>query len=44
MAKLSRQNIQIKNVTHGLGNQEVKLVVTSDDGTWDGYIDYLTIK
>lgn len=34
----------IKNVTHGLGNQEVKLVVTSDDGTWDGYIDYLTIK
>ena len=34
----------IKNVTHGLGNQEVKLVVTSDDGTWDGYVDYLTIK
>lgn len=34
----------IKNVTHGLGNQEVKLVVTSDDGTWDSYIDYLTIK
>lgn len=33
----------IKNVSHGTGNQEVKLVVTSDDGTWDGYIDYLQI-
>lgn len=33
----------IKNVSHGMGNQEVKLVVTSDDGTWDGYIDYLQI-
>lgn len=34
----------INNVSHGLGNQEVKLVVTSDDGTWDGYIDYLQIQ
>lgn len=33
----------IKNVSHGTGNQEVKLVVTSDDGTWDSYIDYLQI-
>lgn len=33
----------IKNVSHGTGFQEVKLVVTSDDGTWDGYIDYLQI-
>lgn len=31
----------IKNVSHGTGNQEVKLVVTTDDGTWDGYIDYI---
>lgn len=34
----------INNVTHGTGTQEVKLVVTSDDGTWDGYIDYLQIN
>lgn len=34
----------IKNVSHGTGNQEVKLVVTTDDGTWDGYIDYLQIS
>ncbi len=34
----------IKNVSHGTGNQEVKLVVSSDDGTWDGYIDYLQIQ
>ena len=33
----------IKNVSHGLGNQEVKLVVTADDGSWDGYLDYLQI-
>lgn len=33
----------IKNVSHGTGNQEVKLIVTGDDGTWDGYIDYLQI-
>lgn len=33
----------IKNVSHGTGNQEIKLVVTNDDGTWDGYIDYLQI-
>ena len=33
----------IKNVSHGTGNQEVKLVVTADDGNWDAYIDYLQI-
>ena len=33
----------IKNVSHGMGNQQVKLVVTSDDGKWDGYLDYLDI-
>ena len=33
----------IKNVQHGLGDQEVKLIVTTDDGTWDGYIDFLEI-
>ncbi len=34
----------IKNVSHGTGSQQVKLVVTSDDGTWDGFLDYLTIS
>ncbi|SES72923.1 glycoside hydrolase family 11 protein [[Clostridium] polysaccharolyticum] len=31
----------INNVSHGTGNQEVKLVVTADDGQWDAFIDYL---
>ncbi|SES73042.1 glycoside hydrolase family 11 protein [[Clostridium] polysaccharolyticum] len=33
----------IKNVSHGTGNQEIKLVVTADDGQWDAYLDYLLI-
>lgn len=33
----------IDNVSHGTGNQEVELIVTSDDGTWDAFIDYLDI-
>ena len=33
----------IKNVSHGTGNQTVKLVVTADDGTWDGFCDALII-
>ena len=34
----------LNNVSHGTGNQEIELVVTSDDGTWDAYIDYLEIQ
>ncbi len=34
----------ISNVSHGTGNQTVKLVVTADDGQWDAYIDCLTIS
>ncbi|MCL6605061.1 MAG: glycoside hydrolase family 11 protein [Paenibacillus sp.] len=34
----------LNNVSHGTGNQEIQLVCTSDDGTWDAYIDYLEIK
>ena len=34
----------IENVSHGTGNQTVKLVVTADDGQWDAYIDYLKWK
>jgi len=34
----------IKNVSHGTGNQTIKLVVTADDGKWDAYIDKLTIS
>lgn len=28
---------------NGTRNQEIELVVTADDGTWDDYIDYLEI-
>lgn len=34
----------INNVSHGTGNQEIQLKCTSDDGTWDAYIDYLQIN
>jgi glucuronoarabinoxylan endo-1,4-beta-xylanase len=34
----------ISNVSHGTGNQEVKLVVTTDNGTWDANIDSLKIN
>ncbi|WP_440118984.1 polysaccharide deacetylase family protein [Paenibacillus sp. QZ-Y1] len=34
----------LNNVSHGTGNQEIQLVVTADDGTWDVYIDYLEIN
>lgn len=34
----------INNVSHGTGNQEIQLVVTADNGQWDGYVDYLEIK
>ncbi len=33
----------IENVSHGTGNQEIELVITSDDGQWDAYVDYLQI-
>lgn len=33
----------LNNVSHGTGNQEIELVVTADNGTWDAYIDYLEI-
>jgi len=29
---------------NGTRNQEIELVVTADDGTWDAYIDYLEIN
>ncbi|WP_242840965.1 endo-1,4-beta-xylanase [Butyrivibrio sp. AE3004] len=32
----------IENVSHATGATTVELTVTSDDGTWDAYIDYLT--
>ncbi|CAM4188757.1 polysaccharide deacetylase family protein [Paenibacillus tarimensis] len=34
----------INNVSHGTGNQEIQLVCTSDNGTWDVLIDYLEMK
>lgn len=34
----------LNNISHGTGNQEIQLVVTADNGTWDAYIDYLEIQ
>lgn len=34
----------IKNVVVAAGSQTVKLVVTADDGTWDAFLDSLTIS
>ncbi|WP_438434990.1 carbohydrate-binding protein [Gorillibacterium sp. sgz500922] len=31
----------LPNVVHGTGNQELSLTVTTDNGTWDAYVDYL---
>ncbi|WP_318628359.1 carbohydrate-binding protein [Paenibacillus polymyxa] len=31
----------LSNLTHVTGNQEVRLIVTTDNGTWDAYVDYL---
>jgi len=33
----------IDNVSHGTGNQQIELVVTADNNTWDAYVDYLKI-
>ncbi len=32
---------QLTNVVHGTGAQDVKLIVTTDNGTWDAYVDYI---
>ncbi|MBR4083013.1 MAG: glycoside hydrolase family 11 protein [Lachnospiraceae bacterium] len=37
-------NYTIENVSHGTGNQKVELKVTADDGSWDAFIDKLTIS
>ena len=34
----------LNNVSHGTGNQEIELVVTADNGSWDAFIDYLEIN
>ncbi|ASS65388.1 MULTISPECIES: polysaccharide deacetylase family protein [unclassified Paenibacillus] len=34
----------LSNVSHGTGNQEIQLVCTTDNGTWDVYLDYLEIS
>lgn len=31
----------LSNITHATGNQEVKLIVTTDNGTWDAFVDYI---
>ncbi len=34
----------ISNVSHGTGNQQIELIVTTDTGQWDAFLDYLEIK
>ncbi|MGG4144049.1 carbohydrate-binding protein [Paenibacillus algorifonticola] len=34
----------ISNITHATGNQEISLILTTDNGTWDAYVDYLEIN
>ncbi|WP_127567341.1 glycoside hydrolase family 11 protein [Paenibacillus xylaniclasticus] len=34
----------LNNVNTGTGNQEIQLVVTTDNGQWDAFIDYLEIN
>jgi hypothetical protein len=34
----------INNVNHKTGNQVVELIVTSDNGSWDAFLDYLQIN
>ncbi|WP_127533618.1 glycoside hydrolase family 11 protein [Paenibacillus kobensis] len=34
----------ISNVSTGTGNQEIQLVVTTDTGQWDAFLDYLEIN
>ncbi len=34
----------IENVSTGTGNKKVELKVTADDGSWDAYVDKLTIN
>lgn len=34
----------LNNVTHGTGNQEIELILTADNGSWDVFLDYLEIK
>ncbi|MDN4085357.1 carbohydrate-binding protein [Paenibacillus polymyxa] len=31
----------LSNITHATGDQEIKLALTSDDGTWDAYVDFI---
>ena len=31
----------LSNITHATGDQDVKLTLTSDDGTWDAYVDFI---
>ena len=34
----------LSNISHGTGNQEIKLITTTDNGTWDVSVDYLQIS
>lgn len=34
----------LNNISHGTGNQEIELILTADNGSWDAFLDYLEIK
>ena len=34
----------LTNISHTTGNQEIRLTVTTDTGSWDAYVDYLQIN
>ncbi|MHA6529355.1 carbohydrate-binding protein [Paenibacillus sp. BAC0078] len=34
----------LSGITHATGDQEVKLLVTTDNGSWDAYVDYIEIN
>ncbi|MCG7216515.1 carbohydrate-binding protein [Paenibacillus mucilaginosus] len=34
----------LSGISHATGNQEVKLVLTTDNGTWDAYVDYIEFQ
>lgn len=34
----------LNNINHGTGNQVFQLIVTTDNGSWDVFIDYLEIN
>jgi len=34
----------LNNISHGTGNQVIELVVTTDNGTWDAFVDWVEFR